>query len=282
MENMNIWHGIRRPYLEQAAEIEFDRAAVHRGHLILVNCEHPVKMVPQELNLLPVKHIQAIGPEQQKMYIEQICLQQLTALLRACQGLEQIVAVSGYRSGMEQRALYQNSVLERGALFTANYVARPNESEHQTGLAVDVGYNDGNVDYISPPFPDHGVCWTFKQLASKYGFIQRYKEGKEQITNIAEEPWHFRYVGFPHAVIIEQQGLCLEEYISWLKPYPFGKEHLYFEYENSMIEIYSVPAQAAMTKVPITKCERYQLSGNNVDGFIVTVFHEKGSGYVGI
>ncbi|WP_139212441.1 hypothetical protein [Paenibacillus sp. cl141a] len=58
---MNIWHGIRRPYLQYAAEIELERAAVHRGHLILVNRDHPVQMVPQALNLLPLKDIQAIG-----------------------------------------------------------------------------------------------------------------------------------------------------------------------------------------------------------------------------
>lgn len=275
MEKINIWHDARRPLLKQATEIQLERAAIHRGHLILVNREHPVKMVPQELNLLPVEHIQVIGTEQQKMHLERICLQQLIALLHECQGLEHIMAVSGYRSSNEQRELYQSSLVERGALFTANYVARPNESEHQTGLAVDVGVNDGNVDFICPSFPDHGVCGTFKQLASKYGFIQRYKEGKEKITNIAEEPWHFRFVGFPHAVIIEQRGLCLEEYISWLKQYRFGEEHLYLKYERSIIEIYYIPAQSDITKVPVTKRERYQLSGNNVDGFVVTVFHGK-------
>ncbi|WP_257205562.1 D-alanyl-D-alanine carboxypeptidase family protein [Bacillus cereus] len=160
-------------------------------------------------------------------------------------------------------------------MFTSSYVARPDESEHQTGLAVDVGENTANVDldFICPSLPDRGVCQTFKQRAPEYGFIQRYKDGKEHITNIACEPWHFRYVEFPHSVIIEQQGICLEEYADFLKQYCFGQEHLFFEQENSVIEIYYVPVKGEVTTVPIMGAP-YLLSGNNQDGFVVTVFHE--------
>ncbi|WP_106767491.1 D-alanyl-D-alanine carboxypeptidase family protein [Paenibacillus faecalis] len=278
----SICHTVHQPHLEKITEIPVERKDIHRGHLILVNREHHIQLTQQELDLLPVKGIQASEEFKRNMYLERVCLQQLTALLHKCQALDKIAAVSGYRSSTEQRQLYEDSLRENGEVFTSNYVARPNESEHQTGLAVDVGESSDEIDFIRPSFPDRGACKIFKQLAADYGFIQRYKEGKEHITNIANEPWHFRYVGFPHAVIIEQLDLCLEEYICFLKQYRFGQEHLYFKHGSDMIEIYYVPARDSATIIPVTNRKRYNLSGTNEGGFIVTVFHEKGSGHCGI
>ncbi|WP_328053394.1 D-alanyl-D-alanine carboxypeptidase family protein [Bacillus paramycoides] len=222
---------------------------------------------------MPVNRSGTPQLENHDMSLERKCMQQLLALLEACKAMDDIVVVSAYRSRAEQQELYENSLRENGAVFTSSYVARPDESEHQTGLAVDVGENIVNVDFICPSFPDQGVCQTFKRLAAEYGFIQRYKDGKEHITNIACEPWHFRYVGFPHSVIMEQQGLCLEEYIDFLKQYRFGREHLLFEQKNSVVEIYYVPVKGEFTAVPIINGGSYLISGNNKDGFVVTVFH---------
>ncbi|MCR8845161.1 D-alanyl-D-alanine carboxypeptidase family protein [Paenibacillus sp. SC116] len=269
----------RKPYSTKMDEILLEQAAIQRGHLILVNRDHPVKLTEQELDLQPVHHTQGFELDQWEMFLDRACLQQLAALLDACQGMNDIIAVSGYRSKEEQRKIYESTLLERGSLFTALYVARPNESEHQTGLAVDVGERIENVDYISPSFPDSGVCLTFKKLSAEYGFIQRYKEGKETITNIACEPWHFRYVGFPHSMIMEQRNLCLEEYIDFLERHRFGQEHLYFEQGSSIFEIYYVLGQAGLTTVPITNLDRYEVSGTNRSGFVITVCHEKGSVY---
>lgn len=262
-------------------EIRLDRAAIHRGHLILVNREHSVRLTEKSTNIIPLHNIQTFDTEHQDISLEKTCLQQLSALLIACHAMDDIIIVSGYRSREEQQELYDNSLQENGAAFTASYVACPNESEHQTGLAVDVGENAGIVDFICPSFPAHGVCQTFKQLAAEYGFIQRYKEGKEHITKIACEPWHFRYVGFPHSAIIEQHGFCLEEYTQFLKQYVFHHEHLYVEHKSSVIEIYYVSAEEDITTVPITNEEQYHLSGNNIDGYVITVFHEKGSEHNG-
>ena len=69
-----------------------------------------------------------------------------------------------------------------------------------------------HMDFICPEFPYDGICGHFRALAPDYGFILRYTKEKEAITGISEEPWHFRYVGVPHARIITDRGLCLEEY----------------------------------------------------------------------
>lgn len=100
-------------------------------------------------------------------------------------------------------------------------------------------------------------------------------EGKEQITNIACEPWHFRYVGVPHAEWMERLGFCMEEYIDFLKLFSYDGERLVTDEERGSSAIYYVKASdRGPTAVPIPFCDRYLLSGNNADGFVVTAFWE--------
>ena len=89
-------------------------------------------------------------------------------------------------------------------------------SEHHTGLAVDLAiYNveDGS----SADFDGKGEYEWFLKNAHRFGFILRYPKEKESITGIGYEPWHFRFVGLPHSYYIEENGLCLEEYIELLQ-----------------------------------------------------------------
>ena len=93
------------------------------------------------------------------------------------------------------------------------------------------------------------------------------------MTGIAHEPWHFRYVGHPHARIMAEYGLCLEEYIGLLRQYRHNGEHLWFSEKPRRFEIYFVPEELfGPDTAPACGC--YQVSGNNVDGFIVTVWRE--------
>ena len=110
---------------------------------------------------------------------------------------------SGDRAGVrlaeqqEQQRIWDDSMAEHGETFTRQYVALPGCSEHQTGLAIDLGKAAGYIDFIRPAFPYDGVCGRFRRLAARYGFIERYQRGKEEVTGISAEPWHFRYVGRP-------------------------------------------------------------------------------------
>ena len=139
---------------------------------------------------------------------------QLDRLMDELDGWSAILPVSGWRSMEEQAALYFDSLRENGREFTEKYVAFPGCSEHQTGLAIDLGLRQRSVDFIRPAFPDEGICHEFRQRAAAYGFIERYPAGKESVTGIAHEPWHFRYVGVPQAEEIVGRGLALEEYLS--------------------------------------------------------------------
>lgn len=279
MNQVRMYAANRRSLMGKYTEIAVGRDQVHAGHVLLVNRDHPVKRPPAPEELLPVQQIPAARHrEEREVRLEQTCLRQLNQLLQECHAAGRIVAVSGYRSKEAQARIYAASVRDHGPAFTASYVARPNESEHQTGLAVDVGEYVDTIDYLCPSFPDRGVCRDFKRLAADYGFIQRYEEGKEPITGIACEPWHFRYVGFPHSRIITQNGMCLEEYIDIVKQFTCEGPHLIVHGRDGVDEVYYVPAAAnGPTTIPVVHGVPYRLSGNNQDGFIVTVLHRKGS-----
>ncbi|WP_169081517.1 D-alanyl-D-alanine carboxypeptidase family protein [Paenibacillus sp. PL91] len=254
--------------------IQVSQAEIYEGHLVLINGDNPIKRPIKEDKLLPISSNEDINELHDGMSMEKTGLQQLSALLAASEALEEVVVVSAYRTKEEQEHIYATSLVENGPVYTASYVALPDQSEHQTGLAVDVGKISRDVDFIAPSFPSNGACQTFKQLAADYGFIQRYKEGKESITKISCEPWHFRYVGYPHSRLIEEYSFCLEEYIDFVKGYTYSGDHLRFKNGSLQVEIYYVPAEVGpSTTVPIVKCDLYRLSGNNRDGFIITAFH---------
>ncbi|AJY77417.1 hypothetical protein VN24_01310 [Paenibacillus beijingensis] len=262
--------------------VPIERGRLYDGNLILVNREHPVRRPARNIVAVPAGILQIESREEPLISLQSTCLLQLTALLEACGGKEAIAVVSGYRSKEAQERLYEESLQNNGAAFTASYVALPGASEHQTGLAVDVGLYEGNMDYIRPSFPDHGAAADFKRLAAEYGFIQRYQESKSQITGIANEPWHFRYVGYPHSGIMEREGLCLEEYTAYIKEHAWSKSHLYVKRHEALVEIYYVAAEEDVTAVRVPRaCDGWQLSGNNEDGYVVTAFNKAGRAVYG-
>lgn len=175
-------------------------------HLILVNAKFPMCTAePSDLV--------SVSPTFPEIMLRREAQTALQNLLLAIGSGGTIVPVSGYRSNVEQTHIYESSLLENGADFTKKFVALPGCSEDQTGLAIDLAINQEVIDFIRPDFPYDGICGEFRKLAPKFGFIERYPKGKEQITGIAHEPWHFRYVGCPHAEIITTNNLTLEEYI---------------------------------------------------------------------
>ncbi|MFR8317288.1 MAG: M15 family metallopeptidase [Catenibacillus sp.] len=195
------------------------------SQLILVNRSHPLDFENGKTGggfpavLVDVAAFMPVM-EGEKVLLEQTAAHALQKLLaavyeadRECGDGQTIAAVSGWRSQREQIEIYEDSLKENGEAFTRKYVAWPGCSEHQTGLAIDVGLKAEHMDFIRPEFPWEGIGRIFRRLAPKYGFVQRYTKEKEVLTGIAEEPWHFRYVGCPHAQIMTERGLCLEEYI---------------------------------------------------------------------
>ena len=121
-------------------------------------------------------------------------------------------AFSTYRSYWSQNRLYNNYVANYGQDPTDTFSAKPGFSEHQTGLAFDIGGVDRSV-WAEEDFKYTEEAEWLKTNCTKYGFILRYPEGKEWITGYMHESWHFRYIGVEHSKNFENNDLTLEEYL---------------------------------------------------------------------
>lgn len=245
--------------------IELKKEKIYEGNLLLVNVNWPLKC-EDIIN-------QSLIPADQRF--PDICLQPdasnaLQAALEKLQAKEAIVPVSGYRSMEEQTGIFNSCLKEDGEEFTRKYVALPGHSEHQLGLAIDLGLNQENIDFIRPEFPYEGICGAFRRIAPDYGFIERYSSGKESITGVAHEPWHFRYIGCPHSRIIADRGYVLEEYMEFIKEFRENCRLSYSRHGVREFEIYYIPAIEDRTLVTLPDNGTCQISGNNMDGFIIT------------
>lgn len=114
--------------------------------------------------------------------------------------------VSGYRSYATQENLYNKYVKKDGEEEANTYSAKPGHSEHQTGLAFDVGS-------VERSFANTDEAKWIEENAHLYGFIVRYPKGKTDITGYIYEPWHIRYLGKENAKKVKESGLTLEEYL---------------------------------------------------------------------
>lgn len=254
-------------------EIELTKEAIYSGNLILVNSKH--KFVNQSLALTTLSQIHFESYRKDDIFMNIEAHEKLIALIDACNARKKMVAVSGFRTEEEQKEIYADSIAENGIAFTRQYVARPMASEHQSGLAIDIGEKAESIDFIRPSCPDEGVCDEFKALAEQYGFVRRYDQDKTHITGISEEPWHFRYVGIPHAKLMNRLSYCLEEYIDFLSGFEMNHKHLIIDEKEQIVEIYFVNIGEAPIKLFIAKDKHYELSGNNKDGVIVTIVTPK-------
>ena len=135
-----------------------------------------------------------------------------------------LAVVSAYRPKEEQNTLYWRKVQQytdkgysdlEAQKVGGTIVKRPGFSEHNCGLAMDVG---GSGDYtLEQTFANTpAYAWLMEHCAD-YGFILRFPEGKEDITGVIYEPWHYRYVGEEAARYIMDNDLCLEEYLAQVK-----------------------------------------------------------------
>ncbi len=240
--------------------------SIHSGDLILVNQKYPYAEEKQaELVHVGGKYI----------LMKKLAAGRLNDLMEKISGWDSIEPVSGWRSFAEQQKIWDDSIQENGAEFTQKYVAVPGHSEHQTGLAIDLGVKSPDIDFICPDFPYDGICQEFRERAAGFGFTERYPKGKELVTGIGHEPWHFRYVGIPHAEIMTKNGFVLEEYIEFLKEFSCENNFVY-ETEKFVFEIYFVPLgrESEISSVNLRNFE-YSVSGNNADGFIVTMWRSK-------
>lgn len=135
-----------------------------------------------------------------------------------------LMACSTYRSVERQTELFNAEIqkwMGQGMDETAareqaaTVVMVPGCSEHNTGLAVDVGSITNQR--VEEDFENEPEFAWLQEHAAEYGFILRYPSDKQAITGVSYEPWHYRYVGVENAKAIKESGLCLEEYLGLLQ-----------------------------------------------------------------
>ncbi|MDH9161510.1 MULTISPECIES: M15 family metallopeptidase [Staphylococcus] len=119
--------------------------------------------------------------------------------------------ISGYRSYDDQKQVVETYTQKDGKQTAQSYTAPPGHSEHQTGLAFDVGTDLPMKDFHKDFEKSEESKWL-TQHAADYGFIIRYPKGQSQQTGYAYEPWHLRYVGHQLANIITEEDTNLESY----------------------------------------------------------------------
>ena len=141
----------------------------------------------------------------------------LEELFKAAKGEQGYVleAVSGYRSYAKQKAIYNRKIKNTGSVEKAQLlVAPPGSSEHQLGLAMDIGRKSGTG--LNAGFGKTKEGKWVAENAHRFGYIIRYKAEWTHITGYAYEPWHIRYVGKEHAEQIYRRDVPLEIYLEAL------------------------------------------------------------------
>lgn len=184
-----------------------------------------------------------------------------------------------YRSLADQQSLYDLYVADYPGYSDAQIkqqlrseVDTPGYSEHHLGTGVDLKlYTDAGITYTLDDEPGY-LSWLTENCW-KYGFVLRYPADKVSVTGISYDPHHFRYVEIPHAYYMMSNGLCLEEYLDELArtTSPSG-DHLTIEVDGgSAYEVYYVAVNGNTMDLPVPADYPYTVSGDNRDGFIVTV-----------
>ena len=179
------------------------------GRLFLVNRQYTVSSAyePSDLEMSDVPgQVRRMRPD---------AAAALREMFQACKEETgcQLLSISGYRSYAKQEGIYKRKLrsVKKDVAKAQEYVAPPGASEHQTGLAMDIGQK--HKIHLEVSFRDtEGGKWC-RENCWRFGFILRYDEGWEEITGYNFEPWHFRFVGKEYAKEIHDADIPLE---TWL------------------------------------------------------------------
>lgn len=181
--------------------------------LILINKTNPVDSTYAPEDLASIQYFATDRSKEGRFMRAEAAAQFETLVEAAAKEGYELVMTTAYRSYGFQNTLYTNYVERYGEEEANTFSAKPGQSEHQSGLAVDV--SSPVVDYaLSDDFGETAEGTWMAEHAHEYGFILRFPLGKEEITGYQYEPWHLRYVGQPAADRIYEQGITLEEYMT--------------------------------------------------------------------
>ncbi len=238
-------------------ELTYDNVYINSGSLALVSASSPKNI---DANLSNIKNIYSTAGTGVKYGMPDVSQ---TLALDAINGLGEFteaffasthkknLVASGYRTVEELTANGNvKSMADLASGFSVHLTA--------TGGAM------GTDEYLW--LQDNGY---------KYGFILRYTDAKKEITGVDASASIYRYVGLAHSLYMHNNDMCLEEYLDYLKNTGY-KKPVKITYEDAVYKVYYQKAgTGANTKIMVPKDYPYVISGNNTDGFIVTVTESK-------
>ena len=235
------------PSLQQ--EVSLEDTSLYNGNLIVINKDTKLQQDPGNLVEIPMDLAQNVLV-QPDFWLDKDVIKPLQNMFLAAEddGVHHFQLNSAYRSESLQQELYEE--------FGSEFALPAGFSEHQSGLSIDIGSTNGTMDKAR-----EGE-WLAKN-APEYGFILRYPENKVDVTGISFEPWHFRYVGLPHSIVMEKENLALEEYIDYLKD-----KKSYTKKINDVKYFVKYVEETDVTKIP--ESSNYEISGDNQEGYIIT------------
>ena len=173
-----------------------------KGVLMLVNGRHYLDKSYQPDSLVTISRTYCYEDQKAQpavveafMAMQQECKRQTSA---------QLMVNSAYRSYQQQIATYNRN--------DKRFAARAGNSEHQTGLALDI---TSLQHPMRGPFDTSTEGVWMREHCHRYGFILRYPKKQSLIMSYSYEPWHLRYVGVETACRIHDEGITLDEYYAY-------------------------------------------------------------------
>ena len=192
---------------EISEDYEFDSSD---WRLVLINKQHPI----------PDDYSFSLGVIKDNMRCDERIISDLLVMMQAAKDDGIILKIqSPYRTDFRQETNFNDRIewyMNQGYSYmeayklTSQVITVPGASEHQVGLALDITCDTYNS--LTEGFGETKAGQWLAEHSCEYGFILRYPTGKEYITSIEYEPWHFRYVGREAATTMKNDDICLEEF----------------------------------------------------------------------
>ncbi len=253
-------------------EGEYHSIDDYDGYLRLVNRENLLSKNYEPTDLVNVNSLKSITAYGTNTSLREEAAQALAKMYN--ENNVGYAMSSGFRTFDIQTQLFDQKVAEnisagkteeQAKADASTIVAIPGSSEHQLGLAVDFAI-PGVV--LTEEFKNTEAGKWLSDNSYKYGFVLRYTKEQTTITNIIFEPWHFRYIGFPHSEILYKEGIVFDTYINILRE---EKVKYYKDEKNDNYIIWLLSGLLKPEKFEFNTSNGIGVSSDNGEDIILTM-----------
>lgn len=239
---------------------------IKTGDLALISAEYEAK-IPDDSSLVSIYayKTKSYGLSSTNLYLTEKTVSALNLMMDAFEkdtGISDVIVSNAFRSYADQEKYYNAKTSS----------TEPGHTDYHSGASFTLKVYRKGSGTLTLSDVSGDYMWIVRNCY-KYGFVQRYPTDKADVTGFKNEKWLFRYVGVPHATYMSDYDLCLEEYLNVIKEHPYSGEHLsVIDDSDEQYDIYYVEGSTAgITKVPVPKDLPYTVSGDNINGFVITV-----------